>query len=183
VRDFVEAAAQRWNRHVVGYDLRQQVHLFRSVRSTYSRFTGRSEVFGGSASPRRIAVFACGLVLIGASVYLLRRMRRAKPEGEVEQAVRDQATLQIIDLYRSLEAALAARGAPRPPGTPPLAHAQALSVLSHPVANEALALTLRYLDARFGGRELSELERRDYARRVRAIRLGREEDSSGAKAA
>src|SRR5262249_6137389 len=35
VRDVIEATGQRWERYVVGYDLRQQVYLFESV----SRFS------------------------------------------------------------------------------------------------------------------------------------------------
>jgi transglutaminase-like putative cysteine protease len=177
VRDFVEAAAQRWNRHVVGYDLRQQVHLFRSVRTGYSRFTGSSDVFRTAASPRRVAILLAGVALIGVSVYLLRRFRPKRPDGSSPAAQPNARALQIIDLYRALEGALAARGVPRPAGTPPLAHARTLVALSHPVASEALALTQRYLDGRFGGRELSDSERRDFARRVRALRVGREPEA------
>jgi len=178
VRDFVEAAAQRWNRHVVGYDLRQQVHLFRSVRTSYSRLTGTSELLRIGASPRRVGLLLAGVVLVLASVYLLRRFRPKKPDGSAPSAQPNARTLQIIDLYRSLEGALAARGVARPSGTPPLAHARTLVALSHPVANETLALTQCYLDGRFGGRELSDTERRDFVRRVRALRTGREGEST-----
>src|SRR5690606_39653891 len=35
VRDVIEALGQRWNHHVVGYDLKQQLGIVRSVHSKY----------------------------------------------------------------------------------------------------------------------------------------------------
>jgi transglutaminase-like putative cysteine protease len=174
VRDFVEAAAQRWNRHIVGYDLRQQVHLFHSVHRSYSQFTGRSELLDRLGSRKRLVVLGAGVLLLAAGIHLLRKLRRAKQEAPGPRTARDQATLQVIDLYRSLEGVLALRGVPRPLSTPPLAHAEALVAICHPVGGEALALTQRYLASRFGGRELSEIEKRDFARRVRALRHARD---------
>jgi len=72
-----------------------------------------------------------------------------------------------------LEAALAVRGVPRPTGTPPRAHALALTAMGHPVGNEALALTELYLAARFGRETLGSDERREFTRRVRALRAQR----------
>ena len=37
LRDFVEALGQRWSRHVVGYDLRQQLGLYGELQNTYRR--------------------------------------------------------------------------------------------------------------------------------------------------
>ena len=68
---------------------------------------------------------------------------------------------------------LAVRGVARPPGTPPLAHARALSALGHPLSGEVLDLTERYLRARFGGEELDAPARRAYADRVRALKIAR----------
>lgn len=80
---------------------------------------------------------------------------------------------EVVELYRQLEAALAARGVPRATGTPPRAHAAALAAMGHPAGSEALALTERYIAARFGGETLSNDERRDFVRRVRALRAQR----------
>lgn len=80
---------------------------------------------------------------------------------------------EVVELYRQLEGALAARGVPRPTGTPPRGHAVALAAMGHPTGSEALALTERYLAARFGGDPLSSDERRDFLRRVRALRTQR----------
>lgn len=72
-----------------------------------------------------------------------------------------------------MEAALATRGVARPTGTPPRAHALNLKTIGHPVGEEALALTELYIAARFGGATLTADERRDFARRARAIRVQR----------
>jgi len=80
------------------------------------------------------------------------------------------AQREIVRLYGALDAALRARGIPRHPGTPPYAHAKALADIGHPLGREALRLTEVYLDVRFGGGELSEPLRRDFARSVRALR-------------
>lgn len=176
VRDFVEAAAQRWNRHVVGYDLKQQVHLLRSVQNRYSRMRDGSGILGDRvASPGRIALGLGGLLLLGAGLYWLRRQRGTSPTPAAGKGARDPNLLQIVALYRALDAAMAARGIARPPSTPPLSHARAVVEMQHPAGGEVLALTRLYIEARFGGRVLSEDERRDFARRVKLLRQVRED--------
>jgi transglutaminase-like putative cysteine protease len=170
VRDMVEAAAQRWDRNVVGYDMRQQVSLFRAVRDRYGELKTKSRVASTMlASPRRAFLSLTGLVLIvGAAIYWYRRRGKPKqkvtPPSEVEARQRETA-----ELYRALDAALALRGAPRPSGTPPLTHVRALAMLGHPVAEIATQLTERYLRARFGSEPFSLEERRDFLRQVRDL--------------
>lgn len=170
VRDMVEAAAQRWDRNVVGYDMRQQVSLLRAVRDRYSELKTKNRVASTVlASPRRafFSILGVGL-LIGAGVYWYRRRGKPRaqqtPPNEVEVRQRETA-----ELYRALDSALAQRGAPRPSGTPPLTHAQSLSALGHPVAEQALQLTERYLRARFGHEAFSLDERREFLRQVREL--------------
>jgi hypothetical protein len=69
-----------------------------------------------------------------------------------------------------LEEAMAARGVPRRIATPPLGHVQALLAIRHPIAAEAHALTVLYLEARFGDRHLIVSERAQFAARVKALR-------------
>jgi hypothetical protein len=170
VRDMVEAAAQRWDRNVVGYDMRQQVGLFRAVRDRYSELKSKSRVASTMlASPRRTLLSFTGLALIvGAAVYWYRRRGKPKPKAtppsEVEARQRETA-----ELYRALDAALALRGAPRPSGTPPLTHARSLLILGHPIATTAVELTERYLRARFGSEPFSLEERREFLRQVREL--------------
>jgi protein-glutamine gamma-glutamyltransferase len=170
VRDMVEAAGQRWDRNVVGYDMRQQVSLLRAVRERYGALRSKSRVASTMlASPRRAALTAAGIVVIaGLAVYLYRRRRKPTvkrtPPSETEARLRESA-----ELYRALDAALAARGTPRPVGTPPLTHVRGLLALGHPVAQTAVRLTERYLAARFGKQPLSADERREFLREVREL--------------
>jgi protein-glutamine gamma-glutamyltransferase len=174
VRDFVEATTQRWNRHVIGYDLKQQVGLLRSVHRSYSALRDRPGALGRVLSSPRSALFA--LIGLGAAAYgvvWLKRRRKALSPAVRAATERETQARESVELYRQLEAALAARGLTRPAGTPPRAHAVALVALGHPLGPESLALTERYLSARFGGVALTVDERRDFARRVRLIRQQR----------
>ena len=174
VRDFVEATTQRWNRHVIGYDLKQQVGLLRSVHRGYSSLRDRPGTLGKLLSSPRLTMLAL-IALIGAAYGVLWLNRRRKAQSPAARAATERETVarEIVELYRQLEAALALRGVPRPTGTPPRAHAAALAAMGHPIGEEALALTERYLAARFGRETLSADERRDYTRRVRALRAQR----------
>ena len=98
------------------------------------------------------------------------RKRRGTQEGEPES---DRRASSAAELYQALERVLALRGIARPTGTPPLAHARALSALGHPLSGEVLDLTECYLRARFGGEELDQGARRAYAERVRALKTAR----------
>ncbi|MES1173994.1 MAG: transglutaminaseTgpA domain-containing protein [Myxococcales bacterium] len=172
VRDFVEATTQRWNRHVIGYDLKQQVGLLRSVHRGYSSLRDRPGTVGKLlSSPRLTLLLVIALIGAGYGVLWLNRRRKSQSPAARAATERETAAREIVELYRQLELALAARGVPRPSGTPPRAHAVALAVMGHPVGEEALALTERYLAARFGRDTLSAEERRDYLRRVRVLRV------------
>jgi hypothetical protein len=174
VRDFVEATTQRWNRHVIGYDLKQQVGLLRSVHRSYSALRDRPGAVGRVLSSPRSALLALlGLTAAAyAGVWISRRRKALSPAVRAASERETQAR-ESVELYRQLEAALGARGLTRPVGTPPRAHAAALAAMGHPLGSEALALTERYLSARFGGVALTPEERRDFSRRVRAIRQQR----------
>jgi hypothetical protein len=181
IRDFVEAAAQRWNRHIVGYDLKQQVHLFRSVQKRYSEIRGGSDIMGGAlASPGRIALGGAGLLLVGIGIWWLRRQRGGNGEAKPAKSSANANLTHVVALYRLLDAAMALRGVGRSPSTPPLAHAQALVELGHAAGPEILELTQVYIKARFGGRSLDEEARRDFARRVKALRQVRDEVAKAA---
>jgi transglutaminase-like putative cysteine protease len=169
LRDIAEAAAQRWSRYVVGYDLEQQLKLLRWAANRYGAAASRHAGWFGATSPRRIATIVSGMLLLAIAIHYVRRRKRPRNSGPGEPGER-LSTLQVVALYRSLEAAMAARGVPRVPSTPPLAHAEALLALNHPVANEVLDLTRQYIEVRYAGRSLSEQDRKEFTRRVRAIR-------------
>ncbi len=174
VRDFVEATTQRWNRHVIGYDLKQQVGLLRSVHRGYSALRDRPGTVGKMLSSPRLTLLAViGLIGAAYGAYWLSRRRRTLSPAARAATERETAAREVVELYRQLEAALAARGVPRPTGTPPRAHALSLAAMGHPVGSEALALTELYVAARFGRETLSPDERREFARRVRVLRVQR----------
>jgi transglutaminase-like putative cysteine protease len=170
VRDMVEAAAQRWDRNVVGYDMRQQVSLLRAVRDRYGDFKSRSRVASTMlASPRRALFSVSGVLLLGAAGFYWYRRRRKPALKPTPPSATEARLRETAELYRALDAALSQRGAPRPNGTPPLTHALVLSQLGHPVADVALQLTQRYLRARFGKEAFSLDERREFLRQVREL--------------
>jgi hypothetical protein len=173
MRDFVEALGQRWSRHVVGYDLRQQLGLYGELQNSYRRLVPvTSPLHRVIGSPRRLLITLFALAALGFGLRELYRLRRRKGSPD-EQPDSDRRASSAAELYQALERVLAVRGIPRPTGTPPLAHARALSALGHPLSGEVLDLTERYLRARFGGEELDVTDRRAYADRVRALKTAR----------
>jgi hypothetical protein len=167
LRDVIEAAAQRWSRHVVGYDLDQQIELFRSVKQRYRDWGG--QILGRKA--RTLGPFV-GVLVFGVVVLLLWRRFRPRYGRKADAKVTPQqaAVTRAVRLYQQLEDALRALGVGRPSSTPPLAHASGLKHLGHPAADETLALTKCYLEARFGRRVLSDAEVRQFEVRVKALR-------------
>jgi transglutaminase-like putative cysteine protease len=177
LRDFVEALSQRWNTYVVGYDLRKQVRIFDEVTRRYDVLRTRAGLDRGPLRGlTRAPALAAGLLVIVAAAYIAwkRRARRATARDASPAAARQSAQTQTaVALYRALETALNHQGVTRAPCVPPLRHAEELRSRSHPLAEEVLALTTVYLEARFGGSSLSDATRRDFERRVREIRAYR----------
>ncbi|MEZ4298376.1 MAG: DUF3488 and transglutaminase-like domain-containing protein [Polyangiaceae bacterium] len=169
VRDFLEATSQRWDRHVVGYDLSQQASLWRELSRRRQR-TG--SVLGEGGFSLRMGLGLGGAVVAGALawVYYKRRKKRgALPRTEEPEPRSASAALATV-LYESLDSAMSAIGVPRSPGIPPLRHARALVANDHPAADEIFELTDLYLSARFGGLSLTEEERHDFEQRVKLMR-------------
>jgi len=171
LREMVEAAAQGWQRNVEGFDLQRQMGLARSLRDFF-----RSEDEPGAIGSKvqhldwgrvGLALAAAGL-MGGLLVWRLRRRRAHKTTREGRALSRQRS----IELYLKLEAALRARGVPRPSGTPPRTHAEALEEAGHPVGPETRALTEIYLGARYGGDELGAEAERSFRARVQALRAG-----------
>ena len=168
IRDVIEATGQRWDRYVVGYDLRQQVYLFHSI-SRYSSL----HLSPALARAKPIAIAGI-LVVTGGIGYALWRRRKVRRQGAA--TLLDRVTRERIiatSMYELLEAAMNAQGIPRGPSTPPLRHALSLQRMGHPLAEEVLDLTHLYLGARFGGIAVTEKERRDFEGRVRRVRTVR----------
>lgn len=167
MRELVEALAQTWDQHVVGFDLNHQMGLLGTVRKELSR--GRDFAKSLVPSRSRVEVFLLlGLALLAASgLYWAWRRRVARPRAEE----RELSSLRTIDLYRRLERVLDHLGLSRPLATPPLRHAEAISGAGHPLGGEIVALTSLYVRARFGGEPLSRHEEEDFLGRVSALRV------------
>ena len=165
IRDVIEATGQRWDRYVVGYDLRQQVYLFHSI----SRY-GSLHVSPALARARPLGVVLLVIVAGGVGYILWRRRkgRRQTATTVLDRVARER--MIATAMYEQLEAAMNAQGIPRGPSTPPLRHALSLQRMGHPLAEEVLDLTHLYLGARFGGLAVTEKERRDFEGRVKRVR-------------
>jgi transglutaminase-like putative cysteine protease len=168
VRDLLEAASERWDRHVVGYDLDQQVAFLRSVRQRLNRAGSPKSFVTG---PGRWWVV---VVLLGVSGWLLWRLRKRPAPKRIAPTtlVRPEA-LRVVQLYRELEREMTRWGVARPTHTPPLAHAAALHTARHLIADDVKTLTLVYQEVRFGDRAFGPEEEADFRARLAALRKNR----------
>ena len=179
-RDVLEASSQRWDRHVVGYDINQQFSVYDRMRHSFQRAT-RGASQGSLPSIGAVAGSLGLLVALGAAwVIRRRRVKVASPKRAPGDARARAATL-AASLYEMLDAALVAQGLTRAQGTPPLAHALATDVRAHPMASEILALTETYIATRFGGQTLDDDAKRDFEQRVRLVKTFRPKKALGAR--
>ncbi|HEV8247430.1 MAG TPA: transglutaminaseTgpA domain-containing protein [Polyangiaceae bacterium] len=170
IRDLIEALGQRWNRHVVGYDLKQQIWLFQGVRSAYHRIVPEQEMTSRLlSSPRRALISLLAVLGIAWAAREIWRRRRSEPQSEI-LSLAERRALQVVELYQALDRVMMLRGAARASGTPPLTHALALVDSGHPIGQEVLSLTELYLRARFGGYLLTPEEFADFAYRIRVLK-------------
>lgn len=167
LRDMLEATSQRWDRHVVGYDIHQQLSLFDRLRGSFRAPAGRMP-FG--LPPRTLFFSLVGMVLVALLVRRLLRRARPPPRPFAPAGEAGVRARVATSLYEALEGAMIAQGVPRAQGVPPLLHATSGDVPAHPMADEVRELTEIYLDARFGERELGPGDQEAYLRRVKRIR-------------
>lgn len=174
VRDLLEALSQRWNRYVIGYDLKTQVRLFEDIARSYERVRAKT---GTNKGPLEVVtrgpVIAGVLLAVAIGAYILWSRRRTKKGAPADKEDKGKADPQLeaaTALYRALELALVTQGISRPSSLPPLKHAEELVAKAHPLADDVMELTNVYLEARFGGRSLDDDKQRDFERRVREIR-------------
>lgn len=169
MRDLIEATSQRWDRHVVSYDLSQQLSLFNSFRK-YRRGDNNAPSDSSSRNRRGLILIVVAGVIIGVGIFYFRRKKLYANAAVKPGDTRSQSALLATALYESLDVAMGVRGIARSPGTPPLKHAEALESMAHPLANEINELTNIYIESRFGKRSLGDDERRNFEKRVRALR-------------
>jgi transglutaminase-like putative cysteine protease len=174
MRDLVEALSQRWNRYVIGYDLKTQVRIFEDISRGYERMRAKTGTNRGVMERVTRGPVLAGVLLVAVAALYVVWKRRQKPKDKSPDADDkprvDPKQEAATALYRALELALTSQGITRPVSLPPLKHAEELQAKAHPLANDILDLTNRYLAARFGGSTLSDDAAREYERKVREIR-------------
>jgi protein-glutamine gamma-glutamyltransferase len=174
MRDLVEALSQRWNRYVIGYDLKTQVRIFEDISRGYERIRAKTGTNRGIAERVTRGPVLVGVLLVAVAAGYVLWKRRRKPKDKVADGAErpriDPKQEAATALYRTLETALITQGISRPVSLPPLKHAEELAAKSHPLADDILHLTHRYLEARFGGNLLSEDAAKDFEKKVREIR-------------
>ena len=168
IRDVIEATGQRWDRYVVGYDLRQQVYLFHSISRYGSLHVSPALT---KAKPLGVALLVVAAGGVGFILWRRRRVQRQTGATAIDRVARER--MIATAMYELLEGAMNAQGIPRGPSTPPLRHALSLQRMGHPLAEEVLDLTELYLGARFGGIAVTEKDRRDFEGRVKKVRTVR----------
>lgn len=164
IQDFIDATSESWRRNVVSYDLEKQYGLLRNLTRERGSEQSGERTSGGIAFVLVISVITAA----GVAYLLRRRKRRNLPEPEIRP--KNRSLVRATALYESLEAALGQKGVHRPPGTPPLRHAENLVQSSHPLGQDVLDITQVYLSIRFGGMPLTDETTEDIERRLKAIR-------------
>ena len=169
LRDLIEAAAQRWSRHVEAYDMQQQLLLANQLSSQVRRLRLSSSRDEWRAI-RVVLATALGLLVVVRLWRLWKRHWGSLGVSKAQRAGLTPPALLAVRLYQELEQVMSEFGIPRPTGTPPWSWSMTLLGLGHPIAGDVSAMTKLYLEARFGGRILSELAVQDFENRIRELR-------------
>ncbi len=165
LRDAYEAIAERWQRNVVRYNLETQIRAVHWIgkKTAFLRNEDGESLFGFGD---REKFFALVIVVAAFGAWGFTRRRRFSLRGSSKDVMATRPE-RLAGLSGALERTLSAIGHPRPPNVPPLRHAE---LLSHPKKDDVLALTQIYLEARFGGVELTDEDTQDFYRRASEIR-------------
>jgi transglutaminase-like putative cysteine protease len=174
LRNVIDAAIVWWELDIVSFDLRSQRDI---LTESWRWFRGRrtsgelaaEEEHTPDAPSRAPWVVLVAVFVLGFVAWRLRGRHRAPEEASVSERV-----ARVIALYRTLEAALAARGAPRPSSHTPREHAATLVARGFRGAETVVAVTDRYNEARFGTTTVGDAEMQALESRVAALHRGPE---------
>jgi len=135
----------RWLRHVVEYDLRQQVSVFRKAQRAlrHVHLRGKTRQLGSFA----LLLAAAAVGTIGV-LFWLRRRRRSGAQGTRQRAA---ALSAVSRLYARLLALLARAGHAKPPGMTPGELVALLRRRRFSGAELVERFTRCYYEARFSG--------------------------------
>ena len=169
VRDLIEAAAQRWSRHVEAYDMQQQLRLVGQLRAQAEHW-GIAGFVGRWVTLRNVIATAILAFVVVRLVRRLRLRRHRRPTLDPPHTQLSPPAKLAVQLYQSLEQAMAEQGIARPDGTPPWGHAHSLVRLGHPLADRILELTQFYVEARFGDRPILTTDVDHFKRQILALK-------------
>jgi len=169
VRDLIEAAAQRWSRHVEAYDMQQQMLLVNNLRSQVRRWGGVSKIDAWLIVRATLASLLSALVA-SRLWQVWRRRRRTLRLASGDQTKLSPPARAAIRLYQDLELVMSELGVGRPLGTPPTAWALTLLAQGHPIAGRLVTMTQTYVEGRFGSRNLSESDIQEFEHGVQLLR-------------
>ncbi|MFP6683447.1 MAG: DUF3488 and transglutaminase-like domain-containing protein [Polyangiaceae bacterium] len=166
LRDLFEAFSQRWNQHVLGYDLRQQISLFESLRRN-----NQGSIDFLARPPKRFVLGFLGCILaLTSGYYIYRRRRRLRTADPTSGKPPSRHALLASKLYASLDRTMNALGVGREKSVPPLLHARQLAGDAYPQAAMIMDLTRIYTDVRFGGAKLTDRQQQLFQRKLRQLR-------------
>jgi transglutaminase-like putative cysteine protease len=169
IRDLIEAAAHRWSRHVEAYDVQQQMQLVNSLRA-------RAQNWGLSSKAdlwlvARVALASLLTVMIAVRLWQLWMRNRQKARGNSATQTNISPPAKIaIRLYQELELVMSEFGVARPPSIPPTAWAMQLMHQGHPIGGTVAIMTQAYVEARFGGHDLTQTEIQEYEYNIKTLR-------------
>lgn len=168
VNAMVDALRAYWMTRVVGYDLRTQIGALRSLSAAWRRISWPQLGFGkhDDSQPARAAQPRAGvaplaiatlsaLVIIAALVWVALRIGRRRAARR-----RTRSAELARKLYLDLEGVLAQKGRSRPPHVTAEAHVRELEHAGFAGAGAVRELTASYIEARYGGRVLTEAKLR-----------------------
>jgi hypothetical protein len=166
LRDLFEAFSQRWTQHVLGYDLRQQISLFESLRKHE-----QSNLSWLTRPPKRFVLGFLGCILaLTSGYYLYRRRRRFRADDPASGKPPSRHALLASKLYAALDRTMNTLGVGREKSVPPLLHARQLASDAYPQAQVIMNLTRIYTDVRFGGAKLSEKQQQLFRQKLKQLR-------------
>lgn len=165
VRDLVEAAAQRWSRHVEAYDMQQQLRLVGQIRA-HAEHWGISGWLRRWVTLRASVAVAMAIVIAARLVRYIRRRKSRRQAAERPDQLLSPPSKLAVQLYQTLEQVMSEQGIPRPEGMPPWGYARSLVHVGHPLADQIVDLTKFYLEARFGNRLLRSADVENFRRQV-----------------
>ncbi len=166
---YAEALELMWFQYVVGYDKQEQRALatslnnqFFDLRRAFFEVLGALERSVPAVSSGKV-LLVLGLVMILTGLLAIRVLRLGWRRGLALRGRVKGPEKTVVEFYQRLTELLAKRGMARPEHQTPLEFAETLGL------SEALTITRRYNQVRFGGKQLSPIEVREISDALRRL--------------